>query len=240
VGIKRFLFLPQSASKSEQQDGDKCVPSGAKLYIDFEIAGTPGAAREMLSAVLDAASPVASVLIRPVGDATLDAETMRSLIALAQKMGAAVLLVSDPARASALGADGVHVPLAQDVVQQFKDVRRNAGAGAIIGADAGRTRHDAMELGEADADYVAFGIPPHVEDRARAADRQLNLISWWSEVFEVPCVAFNVADAEHAHRLAEAGADFISVTLTPQDSISDAVARVRAFAQAVTLLEEAK
>ncbi|HEY8194266.1 MAG TPA: thiamine phosphate synthase [Hyphomicrobium sp.] len=216
------------------------VPSGAKLYVDFEIAPTPSdAAREVLSAVLDAA-PIASVLIRSVGDATLDAEMARPLISLAQKMGAAVLLVSDPARASALGADGVHIPWAQDVVRQFKDARRSAGAGTIVGADAGRTRHDAMELGEADADYVAFGIPPHVEDRARAAERQLDLISWWSEVFELPCVAFNVADADQAHRLAEAGADFVSVTLTPQDSASEAVARVRAFAQAVTLLEEAK
>ena len=216
------------------------MPSGARLYVDFETTGTPpGAAREVLSAVLDAA-PIASVLIRSVGDATLDAETAKPLISLAQKMGTAVLLVSDPARASALGADGVHVPWGQDVVRQFKDVRRDAASGMIVGADAGRTRHDAMELGEADADYIAFGIPPHVEDRARAAERQLDLISWWSEVFEVPCVAFDVADADHAHRLAEAGADFVSVALTPQDSISDAVARVRAFAQAVTLLEGAK
>ena len=216
------------------------MPSGAKLYVDFEIARSPSdAAREVLSAVLDAA-PVASVLIRPVGDATLAAETARPLISLAQKMGAAVLLVSDPARASALGADGVHIPWAQDVVRQFKDVRRSAGTGTIVGADAGRTRHDAMELGEADADYVAFGIPPHVEDRVRAAERQIALVSWWSKVIELPCVAFNVADAEHAHHLAEAGADFVSVTLTAQDSASDAVARVRAFAQAVTLLEGVK
>ena len=62
----------------------------------------------------------------------------------------------------------------------------------------GASRHDAMELGEAGADYVAFGIPPDVEDRAVAVERRLDLIAWWSEVFELPCVAFDVADAEEA------------------------------------------
>jgi thiamine-phosphate pyrophosphorylase len=68
-----------------------------------------------------------------------------------------------------------------------------------------------MSLGEAGAEYVGFGIPPHVEDRAAAAERRLELVAWWSEIFEPPCVAFDVDTVEDAAALAAAGADFVAV-----------------------------
>ncbi len=117
---------------------------------------------------------------------------------------------------------------------------RKAAPGIIVGADAGRTRHDAMEIGEAGADYVAFGIPPHVEDRARAAERQIDLVSWWSELFEIPCVAFDVADAAQAERLVGVGCDFISVTIKTDELPGEAVARVGAFAEALKVREAAR
>lgn len=214
------------------------MSSGAKLYLDYVQAGSPESSRAVLSAALEAA-PVASLLIRPATGEVYDAETARALIAIAQKKGVAVLL-NDEALARELGADGVHVAWAPDVVQQFKAVRRTVGSGTIVGADAGRTRHDAMEIGEANADYVAFGIPAHVEDRSRAADRQLDLVSWWSEVFEIPCVALDVADAEHARLLADAGADFVGVTIAAESSASEAATRVRAYRQAISVREDVK
>ncbi len=51
-----------------------------------------------------------------------------------------------------------------------------------------------MTAGEDGADYVGFGIPAFVKDRETAIERQIELIAWWSEIFEVPCVAFDVAD----------------------------------------------
>lgn len=215
------------------------MSSGAKLYLDYVLANSPESSRAVLSAALEAA-PIASLLIRPANGQTYDAGTTRALIAIAQKTGVAALVLDDEALARELGADGVHVSWAPDVVQKFKTVRRAAGSATIVGADAGRTRHDAMEIGESDADYVAFGIPAHVEDRSRAADRQLNLVSWWSEVFEVPCVALDVADAEHARRLADAGADFVSVTITAENSASEAATRVRAYSEAILAHEDVK
>ena len=97
-----------------------------------------------------------------------------------------------------------------------------------------------MELGESGADYIAFGIPPDVEDRALAVERQIDLIAWWNEVFELPSVAFDVADAEDARRLAEAGADFVSVTVPQRYAVADAVSRVHAFADVLMLHERAQ
>jgi thiamine-phosphate pyrophosphorylase len=93
------------------------------------------------------------------------------------------------------------------------DAREILGTRYIVGVDVGRSRHDAMSLAEDGADYIGFGIPAHVEDRQTAAERRLELIGWWSEIFEVPCVAFDVDSAEAATALAAAGADFVAIRL---------------------------
>jgi thiamine-phosphate pyrophosphorylase len=234
------LFPPQSTLKSEQKPEPYRVPSATNLYLDFEIDGSPPArALSVLAAVIEAAA-IASVLIRPAHDVPLNVEASRAIIAAVQKNGIAALVASSVDDASKLGADGIHLPWSRDIVPQFKTLRHSAPAGTVIGADAGRSRHDAMELGEAGADYVAFGVPPHVEDREKAAERQLDLIAWWSGLFEVPCVAFDVPDAGAAHLLSEAGADFVCVRLTSADIEADAIARISEFSEALRMPEPAK
>ncbi|HML28003.1 MAG TPA: thiamine phosphate synthase [Hyphomicrobium sp.] len=207
--------------------------------MDFQIdADSAARAKSVLSAAIDAA-PIASVLLRPVDGTHLSAATARPLIALGQDRGIAMLISSNTDEAAALGADGVHLIWSSDIVRAFKTLRQ-AAPSMIIGADAGRSRHDAMELGEAGADYVAFGIPPHVEDRDKATERQCDLVSWWSEVFEIPCVAFDIPESETAHALALAGSDFITVRVASSDNETDAAARVRAFSEALRIPEPAK
>ena len=208
------------------------MPSATSLYLQFTMASDAlEALHSVLTAALDAA-PIASLLIRAEPDTPLESASTRSLVALAQKRGVAALLAADPELASKFDADGIHVPWSSDIVRHFKTARAAAG-GMIVGADAGRTRHDAMELGEAGADYVAFGIPAHVEDRQRAAERQLDLVSWWSDVFEIPCVALDVATAEQAGQLAQAGADFVGVAVSGDEPAAEAAARVRAYSLAI-------
>jgi thiamine-phosphate pyrophosphorylase len=194
--------------------------------------------RSVLTAALDAA-PIASLLIGTQSGTALDPASTRPLVALAQERGVAVLLPADASLAAKVSADGIHVPWSADIVRQFKTVRGAAGE-MIVGADAGRTRHDAMELGESGADYVAFGIPAHVEDRQRAAERQRDLISWWSEVFEIPCVALDVATVEQAGQLAKAGADFVGVAINGDEPAAEAAAKVRAYSQAIAAYEDVK
>ncbi|MFM9847120.1 MAG: thiamine phosphate synthase [Hyphomicrobiaceae bacterium] len=165
-------------------------------------------AREQLSAALGAAN-VASVII-----AAADAEAAKPLVALAQKAGAAALLVGDPQLARTLKADGVHLPVASTSVD-YEEARSVLGQRFIIGADAGRSRDAAMRFGEAGAEYVGFGIPEFVGDTDAARARRLDLIAWWAEIFEVPCVALDVETASDAEALARAGADFITVRLAP-------------------------
>jgi len=68
-----------------------------------------------------------------------------------------------------------------------------------------------MEAGEAGADYVAFGAfyPTDTKEVIHRAEPEI--LSWWSELFEVPCVAIGGITVDNALPLVQAGADFLAV-----------------------------
>lgn len=119
----------------------------------------------------------------------------------------AFLIENDAARAESIGADGIHI--AADVAM-YRRARDQLGPGAIIGAGSLESRHEAMAMAELGADYVAFG--PTSEADELGENRRAELIAWWSEIFTVPCVAWDVETAEEAERLAGLGADFIALS----------------------------
>jgi thiamine-phosphate pyrophosphorylase len=197
-----------------------------KLYATLEVGSDGAAATDALQAVLNS-DAVACLLLCPKAGAALDPSVTKRLVGMAQKRGVATLIANDANLARLLKADGLHLSWSKNPEKLYREARADLGEHAMIGVDAGRSRDDAMVLGEAGADYVAFGIPAHVEDRATAEDRQRDLISWWGEIFQVPCVAFDVASVDHASALAGDGADFIAVTLTSEmtpDALRETIA----------------
>lgn len=163
-------------------------------------------------AVLDAVD-VASVVIEPPAGRALTPALARPIVEAAQARGAAALVMNDARLARTLGADGVHLAVSQSLLAAYAEAREILGTRALVGADAGRSRHDAMAAGEAGADYIAFGVPDFVAERELAVKRQEDLVRWWAEIFEVPVVAFDVTTAEWAGAMASAGADFVSLRL---------------------------
>ncbi|MFM9943424.1 MAG: thiamine phosphate synthase [Hyphomicrobiaceae bacterium] len=203
-------------------------PTGLILVVD---AGA--GVLERLNAAL-AVSQISSVVVRaPAGGRPLDAAGVKPLVAAAQASGAAALIEADARLARTLKADGVHIPVADDMAAAYAEAREIVGTGLVVGLDAGRSRHDAMTAGEDGADYVGFGIPAFVKDREASSARRLELIAWWAEIFEVPSVAFDVASADEAGDLARAGADFVAVTLSNGTTPAAAHALVQAFAAAI-------
>jgi len=178
----------------------------SRLYV----VATAGADPARLASLLDAAQ-AATLLVMADASGSLTATSARPLVELAQSKDVAALIYGDAQLARTLRADGVHVPWSKEVVAQYEEAREVLGNRYIVGVDVGRTRHDAMDLAEAGADYIGFGIPAHVEDRDAAAARRRELVGWWSEIFEVPCIAFDVESAEEAVALAGSGADFIAM-----------------------------
>ncbi|MCB1483543.1 MAG: thiamine phosphate synthase [Hyphomicrobiaceae bacterium] len=205
----------------------------SELYLIAEIGGsTPDSDRARIAAALGAAS-IPSVLLRPVPGGTLEAGRVKPLVEQVQAKGIAALVADDAELARVVRADGVHLSWSKDQPGRMTEAREILGGRYMLGADAGRSRDDAMTLGEMGADYVGFGIPPHVEDRATAFARQCDLLSWWAEIFEPPCIALDVPDAEAAGHAARANADFVSVTLGPEMTPEDAAALVKTFSIAI-------
>jgi thiamine-phosphate pyrophosphorylase len=200
-----------------------------RLIVAIE---TDESARKRLEAALSAGG-IASAIILPQRDQPLVADLARPLVSVAQQAGAAALILDDARLARALGADGVHLPAGSSAAD-YAAARELLGRGSIVGADAGRSRDAAMRLGEAGADYIGFGIPDFVTDRSSARERRLDLIQWWAEIFEVPCVALDVDAREDAEELARAGADFVAIRLASSTSTDAARDAVRAALAALS------
>jgi thiamine-phosphate pyrophosphorylase len=180
------------------------------------------------------AAPVATIVLEIDPTEPMPTPELALAVEQIQALGIATLILGDAALARVVKADGLHVPASKAIAADYREARDILGTRFIVGVDVGRTRHDAMTLGEEGADYIAFGIPPHVEDRATARARRLELISWWSEIFEIPCVACDVETPDEAHLLAAAGADFIAVRVPPELTESGVAAFIMPFAAAVS------
>ena len=202
------------------------APNEVRTQVVLILRAVAGDSNGLTSRVSAAAKllPLATVVLEPDTESPMTAPELAPAVEQIQALGIATLLAGDAALARIVKADGVHVPPSKSALANYNEARETLGTRFIVGIDVGRTRHDAMTVGEAGADYIAFGIPPHVDDRETARNRRRELIAWWSEIFEPPCVAFDVDTPEDARGLADAGADFIAIRLPhplPPDGVAD-------------------
>lgn len=168
---------------------------GGKFPDRFRAALEPGIAKAFQLRVKDMYEHELARLAEP-------------LQAICAEHEVAFIVNDSVALAKRLGADGVHLG------QSDGDVRE---ARALLGPDVqiGRTCHDsrhlAMEAGDAGADYVAFGAFYPTTTKPSHYRPAPVILSWWSALFELPCVAIGGITPDNAKPLVEAGADFLAV-----------------------------
>jgi thiamine-phosphate pyrophosphorylase len=122
---------------------------------------------------------------------------------------AVAFIVNDSMQlARRIGADGVHLGQSDGDV---REARALLGSPAQIGKTCHDSRHFAMEAGEAGADYVAFGAFYPTTTKPSHYRPDPSILTWWSTLFEIPCVAIGGITPENAKPLVEAGADFVAV-----------------------------
>ena len=199
-----------------------------RLYVLSPLVFCPGAGPAAgptftRSPLFPAPAPTPAELARSLAHALAGIDTAAVLLRLAyaderslinavkdfapaiQAIGAAVLIDGHPDIVARGGADGAHLAgpgLLQEVLPRLKP-DRIAGAGGL------HSRHDAMLAAEAGADYVMFGEPDAAGARPTFA-AVIERVSWWAEVFEIPCVAY-VGGIDEVEAMAAAGADFIAL-----------------------------
>ena len=127
--------------------------------------------------------------------------------------------------AKRLGADGVHLGQSDGNV---REARALLGPTAQVGKTCHDSRHLAMEAGEAGADYVAFGAFYTTTTKPSDYRPDPSILTWWSTLFEIPCIAIGGIMPGNAKPLVQAGADFLAVCQAVWGK-DDPEAAVRAF-----------
>ncbi|MCH9806566.1 MAG: thiamine phosphate synthase [Alphaproteobacteria bacterium] len=194
--------------------GREPQPTKTQLYLVVELTGSEIPSDRLETLLAEFAVP--SLLIQFAKNSSADTQKLRPLIINAQKHETAVLIADDAELANELRADGIHLsakPTETPLIERYRAARQTLGANAIIGADAGHSRHDAMELSEAEADYIAFSPNRSLHDPADATAHQRELVQWWAEIFEPPVVALDVPDNATTSAFAALRADFVARTL---------------------------
>ena len=135
------------------------------------------------------------------------------------------------ALAKRLGADGVHLGQSDG---DIREARTLLGPGVQIGRTCHDSRHLAMAAGEEGADYVAFGAFYPTTTKPSHYRPDPALLSWWSSLFELPCVAIGGITPDNARPLIAAGADFVAVCQAVWGG-EDPDAAVARFEAALTL-----
>jgi thiamine-phosphate pyrophosphorylase len=178
-----------------------------KLYL-ISVQDVGGAFPERLKAALGA-GPVAAFQLR-VKD--VDEHQLALLAEPLQRICAdhdTAFIVNDSmALAKRIGADGVHLGQSDG---DPREARALLGPAAQIGRTCHDSRHLAMEAGEAGADYVAFGAFYPTTTKPSNYRPHPSILSWWSALFEIPCVAIGGITPDNAKPLIDAGADFLAV-----------------------------
>jgi len=204
------------------QRDDKRPPCQLYLISPLDVGG---GFPDRLARALDA-GPVAAFQFRVKDvnqhEAARLAEPLQRICA---ERDVAFIVNDSIALAKRLGADGVH--LGQDDGDP-REARTVLGPNAQVGVTCHDSRHFAMEAGEAGADYVAFGSFYPTTTKAVKHRPEPVILSWWSSLFELPCVAIGGITPANAAPLVAAGADFIAVSGAVWQG--DEAAAVRAFA----------
>ncbi len=194
----------------------------------------PVAEAETLAPALKAAlgaGDVACVLLRfSTPDEGARKKIVKALAPVVQGGGAALLVPDDALLAARAGADGVHV---EGLGENFSAALESLKPERIVGVGALADRDEAMRAGESDVDYLMFGGPEPGGDSAATI---LERVSWWAELFNVPCVAV-AHRPEDVEALAGSGAEFVA--LGP-DFFADARGIAEAVAQAQAALDRAE
>lgn len=184
---------------------EDAYPANPQLYLVTPAVEDPRALTGALADAFGAASFAALLLrLAPADDRTA-INRIKAIAPLVQKADAALILDGHPSLVAKSGADGAHLTGIDDFMDAVEQLKPDwiAGAGGLL------TRHDAMIAAESHTDYVMFGEPDEAGHRP-SFDDILDRVTWWAEVFQVPCVAY-AASLDEIAPLAKAGADFVAL-----------------------------
>ena len=195
-----------------------------RLFLVASATGDHELLADCLSAAIEAGD-VASLLLTDTADAGGMQQVAEQFVPIAHAGEAAVLLDGQLDLADQLNADGVEVSAD---LETYRSCRSHLGNDRIVGAYCAGNRHAAMEMAEAGADYV------RIDPFAMGPDGE-SIIGWWSQLFEVPCVAAAPLGPADMEQVVGNGADFVrpgdSMWTSPEEAsrvVAESMKAIRA------------
>jgi thiamine-phosphate pyrophosphorylase len=185
-------------------------PLVARLMIVTPPVSDAAAFAPLLEKAL-ASGDVAAVHLRLApADERSHVNIIKELAPRVQARDAALVTETTPAIAIRGGADGAHIAIRQpEEVATLAECREQLKAERILGAGSLKSRHDAMDAGEAGVDYVMFG-EPRADESIMALSAVIERATWWVEIFQTPCVVY-APDQDAVAQFANLGAEFIAL-----------------------------
>ena len=180
-----------------------------RLYLISQAKIDLGPFAETLEAALAAGDVAAFQLrLKGAGDEVIF-KAAEALLPICQKHHVPLLLNDNAELARDVGAQGVHLGQDDGTVE---DARNMLGFDAMIGVTCHASRHFAFLAGDVGADYVAFGAFFPTQTKKTEHTATPDLLEWWSDIAEIPCVAIGGITVENCLPLIEAGAHFLAVS----------------------------
>ena len=201
------------------------MSEGARTYLQLQAAPSAEAILDTLRGQVS----LPAVLLELLPEDEQDLAALTRVVHMVQDLDAAALIRDSIEIAKACKADGVHLSAGPELMVQYERARNELPSDCIVGASTGLSRHSAMVVGEAGADYVAFEASCEAGTQGHPQDEQVELLTWWSELFEIPCVALGAINPEEGGRLADAGADFVGYAPAGTEQASDIAEQIQTF-----------
>lgn len=203
------------------------LPDRCRIVLVAPQAADPG----RIAAAL-AGGDVASLILpqRALDDDAFQALASQ-IVPEAQARGTAVMIAGSPRVAARTNADGIHVEGSR---QELADVVARYQSKMMVGAGGAQTRNEALELGEAQPDYLFFGRFDF-DQRPEPHMRNLTLGRWWAEMTNIPCIVQAGAELVSLVDVATTGAEFVALSAAVFGGDGDPA---DAVAQANALLDE--
>ncbi|MCO4317641.1 thiamine phosphate synthase [Phyllobacterium sp. 21LDTY02-6] len=183
------------------------IPHRCRIVLVAPEAATPEELAARLSQAL-AGGDAASVLLPPYDlDEARFQDMCEAAVPVIQQAGAAAIIVGNTQIAGRIKADGVHV---EGKAAEIADLVSRLSPRLIVGTGNIKNRHSALEIGEAQPDYVLFG-KIGADARPDAHPRNVELADWWASMVEIPCIIQAGSSMESIGDAASTGAEFIAL-----------------------------
>ncbi|UXM95636.1 thiamine phosphate synthase [Bartonella sp. HY329] len=160
---------------------------------------------EQLTDILAAGDVASLILYSEEENESAFQKQAQALVPVIQNAGVAAIIAGDSRIAGRVKADGLHI---ETNLEDLKEAIEKHQSSMMVGFANLRDRHNAMQVGELEPDYMMFG-KLGADKKPEAHSRNINLGEWWASLMEVPALIQAGNSLASIETIAKTGAEFI-------------------------------